>query len=66
MTIMVGSMAFELGICNATKRLLKRLHRGLVRSGMARAARELDTNGYHKEASAIRNEINSGRTWLGE
>jgi histone acetyltransferase (RNA polymerase elongator complex component) len=66
MTFMVGTMAFELGICNVTKRLLKRLHRGFVRAQMARAARELDTNGYHKEATAIRNEINSGRTWLGE
>lgn len=66
MTFMVGTMAFELGMWNATKRLLKRFHRGLVRSGMARAARELDTNGYHKEATAIRNDLNSGRTWVGE
>lgn len=63
MSFIVSTLAFEFGILDAFKSRLKKIHKGLVIAGMARAARELEMRGYHDYARSLRQQIRTGEIW---
>lgn len=62
-TLIANALAFETCFLSACKSRLSKIHRAIVRGGMARTARELDARGFHAEAQSIRNELRYGKHW---
>lgn len=63
MTFIVNTITFEFGLLDAVKSRLSKIHKGMVRAGMARAARELEMHGYKEYAQTIRQQIRGGEIW---